>query len=63
MKLKQKRKPSKASITMSAVLRYFHNNPRAMNIALGKPYELYAQECADDIIEMIESEVSRDETE
>jgi hypothetical protein len=56
----KKRKPSVASVRMSAVLRHFYNNPKAIEIALGKPYELYAQESADDIIEMIESEVHND---
>ncbi len=50
-------KPSKAAITQNTVMRYFHNNKKALEIVLNKPYELFAQENADDIIEMIESEV------
>ncbi len=48
---------SKADVTKNAVFKYFHNNQKALDIARNKPYELYAEESADDIIEMIESEV------
>ena len=51
------KKPSKATITQSAVMRYFHNDKKALEIVLNKPYELFAQESADNIIEMIESEI------
>lgn len=45
-------------LTIQAVMRYFRGNEKALDIALKKPYELYAEESADVIIEMIESEVS-----
>lgn len=51
------KKPSKAVVTQNAVIRYFHNNKKAFDIALNKPYELYAEETAEDIIEIIENEV------
>lgn len=59
--MENKNKPNKAVITQNAVFRYFHNNKKALDIALNKPYELYAEETAEDIIEMIESEVSENE--
>lgn len=45
-------------LTIQAVMRYFRGNEKALEIALKKPYELYAEESADTIIEMIESEAS-----
>lgn len=55
------KKPSKAVITQNVVFRYFHNNKKALDIASNKPYELYAEETAEDIIEIIENEVSKDD--
>lgn len=55
------KKPSKAVITQNVVFRYFRNNKKALDIAHNKPYELYAEETAEDIIEMIESEANKSE--
>lgn len=51
---------SKAKITYDAVVSYFRNNKKAIAIARNKPRELFEQECADTIIEIIESEIDND---
>ena len=57
MKLKKQKKPPIYVVRMSAVLRYFYNNPRARAIAAGKPMELYAENDTDTIIEIIKGEL------
>lgn len=51
------KKPNTAVVRQNAVLRYFLGNEKAMNIVLNKPYEYYAQNSTEDIIEMIEDEM------
>lgn len=46
--------------TYNAVLHYFKGNTKALEIVRNKPFELYAEESADSIIEMIESEVENE---
>lgn len=56
--MKKQKKPSKSVVTRNAVMRYFYRNPRALEIAYNKPDELYAEETADTIIEIIEGELN-----
>jgi hypothetical protein len=39
-------------------MRYFLGNEKALNIIFNKPSEYYAENTTEDIIEMIESEVT-----
>ncbi len=57
MKLKKQKKPPLYIVRMSAVMRYFYNNPRARAIAADKSMEFYAENDTDTIIEIIRGEL------
>lgn len=53
----RRKKPPISLIRLTAVMRHFANDSRAIEIAMEKPRRLYAENNSDSIIEMIEKEI------
>lgn len=53
----RRKKPPIALVRLTAVMRHFANNSKAIEIAMEKPRRLYAENNSDSIIEMIEKAI------
>ena len=58
--MKKKQKPPLYMVRMSAVLRYFYNNPLGRAYAASKPMEFYVENDTETCIEIIEGELEND---